>query len=341
MIKQINLVNCQSLGNVTYDLASDKLNVIVADNNVGKSVLFKMIKLFASSKVYTPAERKELIRWGAEYALISITLDTDEVYSVAVFPTSVMYVYQQNADSDLENREGFTFEELRHIGLLANDSFIANVLDSDQDMALVTSNQRTNYDLMQLLLHDDVIENLQSRLTAQTSQCGLFESNLVEKRVEVNSLLSANQFQNLEGLRAAQSYLQVSTNFTEKLVNLATILDSFIFTGEFTPNEEAFSLLDKLTLPAISVVTPVSADEHFSLLNKLTLPSISTVTLVRAEESFSLLAKLTLPVIEDATRHEEEAQSILRQLEEFSTILECPVHGKVVALHDKCLYLDN
>ena len=45
MIETIQLVNCQSWQNGSFTLSRDKINVIIAKNDTGKSVLMKMLKI--------------------------------------------------------------------------------------------------------------------------------------------------------------------------------------------------------------------------------------------------------------------------------------------------------
>lgn len=70
MLKSVRLVNCQSIKDITFNFATDRLNVIAANNSVGKSVLFKMLKITADPKqLPTIEERSQLIRHGAESAI--------------------------------------------------------------------------------------------------------------------------------------------------------------------------------------------------------------------------------------------------------------------------------
>ena len=78
MIKQIRLVNCQSLEDITFNFATDKLNVLVADNSTGKSVLFKMLKVTANPDVFPAKKRSQLIRRGAESAIMACLFDTGD-----------------------------------------------------------------------------------------------------------------------------------------------------------------------------------------------------------------------------------------------------------------------
>ena len=69
MLLEARFINCQSMRDLTMHFATDKLNVIAADNSVGKSVLFKMLKVTANPKTLaTIEERRQLIRYGEQYA---------------------------------------------------------------------------------------------------------------------------------------------------------------------------------------------------------------------------------------------------------------------------------
>ena len=56
MIHSVRLINCQSWENGIIPLAQDRINVLRADNNSGKSVFFKMLKITACPGYFTPKE---------------------------------------------------------------------------------------------------------------------------------------------------------------------------------------------------------------------------------------------------------------------------------------------
>ena len=45
MLVKAQLINCQNIKNATFTFATDKINIIAADNGTGKSILFKMLKI--------------------------------------------------------------------------------------------------------------------------------------------------------------------------------------------------------------------------------------------------------------------------------------------------------
>ena len=96
MIHSVRLINCQSWENGIIPLAQDRINVLRADNNSGKSVFFKMLKITACPGYFTPKERKKLIRNGCDSANILYAFTDGSVGACSVYPTRVMYLYAED-----------------------------------------------------------------------------------------------------------------------------------------------------------------------------------------------------------------------------------------------------
>lgn len=92
MIVQVQMINCQSWKNSTFDLATDRINVIIADNGTGKSVFFKMLKITTNPNYFSRAERKDLIRRHEECATILFKFDDGSIAATKVFQTYWSYV---------------------------------------------------------------------------------------------------------------------------------------------------------------------------------------------------------------------------------------------------------
>ena len=71
---QIRLVNCQSWKDGVIEF-SKGLNVIRANNNTGKSVIFKMLKVTCNPESLDKADREDIIRRGSEYAEVTYLFD--------------------------------------------------------------------------------------------------------------------------------------------------------------------------------------------------------------------------------------------------------------------------
>ena len=90
MLEAVRFKNCQSLGDCVLSFTG-KLNVIVAENNTGKSVLYKVLKLAGRADYYTREERKDLIRRGASAAQITFKFDDGSYAVMQITPGKTVY----------------------------------------------------------------------------------------------------------------------------------------------------------------------------------------------------------------------------------------------------------
>ena len=186
-------MNCQSFENGTMEFATDRLNVIKADNNVGKSVLYKMLKLTASPKYYSASDRKQLIRRGCSAAAIIYEFDTGNFAYVKVFPTSVIYGYSKGGGPMVESTLPDP-EMLAEIGLLSSDAFVANIIDTEQDLLLVNPKLSANAELMKLLVYCEDLENVRDKVENIQHEVAYVKSSLKYKEDHLNKMIQELQY---------------------------------------------------------------------------------------------------------------------------------------------------
>lgn len=193
MISKVQMVNCQSWRDETFDLATDRLNVIAADNGVGKSVFFKMLKITSDPNYFDRAERKDLIRKHTEFARIIFQFDDGGLAATTVFPTYTLYTYKP-ADSDTaETSYEPPKRMLEQLGLLTDGttSFVANMVDADQDLLLVNSRTKYNYNLAKMLAEHADLERVRdylqkitidvaNPLTSLTNRCTMLDNTITK-----------------------------------------------------------------------------------------------------------------------------------------------------------------
>lgn len=85
-IRGLKLKNFQSHKD-TYMEFADGLNVIVAPNNTGKSVLFKALQVTTLPGDISNEDRKQYIRYGETKATIMWCFSDDSIYLVDVLPS--------------------------------------------------------------------------------------------------------------------------------------------------------------------------------------------------------------------------------------------------------------
>ena len=85
MLEAVRFINCQSFEDVTLKFATDKVNILIADNSTGKSILFKMLKVTANPDYFTVKQRNLLIRRGADSASMICAFSDGSIGITSIF----------------------------------------------------------------------------------------------------------------------------------------------------------------------------------------------------------------------------------------------------------------
>lgn len=180
MISEIRLVNCQSWEDCSIHLAQDRLNVIEAKNNVGKSVLMKMLKISISPKFFSVKKRKKLIRWGADDARAIYTFTDGAIAAVFVQPTKVIYMFRESNEEKFSTYLEPPARLISELGAMVNSSgsFIANILDTDQALLLVDSDSKATFEFIQLLCNNATVDELLTKLNVIRDDAGVQVTSL-------------------------------------------------------------------------------------------------------------------------------------------------------------------
>ena len=218
MIHSVKLINCQSWADGVIPLAQDRINVLRADNNSGKSVLFKMLKITACPGYFTPKERKKLIRNGCDSANILYAFTDGSIGVCAVYPTRVMYLYAEDG-KNFEKYEEPPQEMIMKLGIIHNsDKFVANIIDMDQSLLLVDSNVHENYELIKLLTENESLNELKTKIQLNLEDFKVKESDLRFQSLDIESLLENTEYKDVNKIKAR-------INRSELLLELLETLD--------------------------------------------------------------------------------------------------------------------
>lgn len=221
MITQIRFKNCQSWDDITINLSCDRLNVLVAENDTGKSVFFKLIKIVGSPNYYSREDRKRLIRWGCDYAMVAMAFDSGNIAIVSIKPNQVVYEYIK------EDRQRVPVlqppeEMLREAGILVgkNGDFIANVIDSDQDLLLVNSNLASNFELIRLIVMNEDLDRLQERLQNLADEFSGYYLRAADKRAFLDSQIKQIKHYDVAAMERRLNMQQMLYNSIRKMKDL-------------------------------------------------------------------------------------------------------------------------
>lgn len=335
MIVQVQMINCQSWKNSTFDLATDRINVIIADNGTGKSVFFKMLKITTNPNYFSRAERKDLIRRHEECATILFKFDDGSIAATKVFQTYVLYMYKASNQEGLKTAYEQFPEVLEKLGLIVDPdetSFVANIIDADQDLLLVNSKLKYNYNLVHLLVESPELElvnerahtalmNVLNPLSSLSSRCETLERaiqdstyyDVAERELELDRVEKMKDFlfdlipvaESLHSIQeASRNYIDVDG--IKKLLDLLDLLENIdlsqvAVTDKPADIAEHLKLLKSLSAINLNdlktVDQPFDASNYFELirlLSDLKLQELQTIEApVNCNEIFSLLSILT------------------------------------------------
>lgn len=225
----IRMVGCQSWEDGVIPLADGIVNVLRAGNSSGKSVLFKMLKITAQSDYFTAKERKRLIRYGCDCAMILYAFSDGSVGGCCVYPTKVIYLFAE---------DGKTFERsleadgrlLERLGLVVSDKFVANIIDMDQPLLLVDSNVYENYELIKLLTESPELTIVKERVKLNLDR--LKESYIqaselqgtLERRLDSISYQSVEEMQQrLDEAKKLETSLEILCSVLETAERVSTV----------------------------------------------------------------------------------------------------------------------
>lgn len=202
-IKGLKLKNFQSHKD-TYIEFTDGLNVIVAPNNTGKSVVFKALHITTLPNEVSREDRGHYIRYGETKATIMWCFSDDSVHIVEVLPSRNHYFYIE--DVNLGGRPEFIGEVpnsdlLNKLSIIMHNGLIGNLINTEQDMFLVNSNESTNYSMLSMLIeHEDLQKIINVLEQERIPSAKRLLSDIELKRSSYVSMLSNYRYINTESL---------------------------------------------------------------------------------------------------------------------------------------------
>ena len=230
MIKELSLVNCQSWENEVLKLAADRVNILCADNNVGKSVFGKMLRnAVVPDRLRTKEVRMQYIRHGAPYAQLGMLGDDGAVVLFRIYPDRVIYAYREVGKDKFIMSPTIPDTMVRMLGLRYNDKshLITNVIDAGQQLFLVNSDQQANNSIILEYMTDDEIEGFLAYMEELYRQ-SVTSSDSVYSRFryvtgQLDELKHVNTDFMAQSINRTQTLMQLLDRLTEAGGKLHTI----------------------------------------------------------------------------------------------------------------------
>lgn len=226
MLDSIRFVNCQSFEDVTIPFVQDRINVLIADNSTGKSILYKMLKVTANPACLPVKERNLLIRYGATAAHMMCLFTDGCIGITTITKNKVLYRFKHQDDADFISQLEPPTEFIEHLGLIVDKrtKFIANIIDTEQDMLLVDSDQKGNNELLKLIAEDAVIVDVKEKIGNLIADFRSYNSDLIMKQSGLQQTINILGVADVDTLRyeyeqsqIAYSILLLVTSMEEQL----------------------------------------------------------------------------------------------------------------------------
>lgn len=173
MLEAVRLINCQSFKDSVIVFKPNSLNVIIAENNTGKSVFYKILKLAGKASYYSKADRVDLIKRGESSAQVIFKFTDGTFAMMKILPERAIYAFLEDQNSSPQFQLEPPDEMLERLELLVSNSedFIANLVDMDQGLLLVDPKLKSNYELVKLIATCEDLDNLREKLEILIKQC--------------------------------------------------------------------------------------------------------------------------------------------------------------------------
>lgn len=371
MLKAIRLKDCQSWEDTTIQFSMDKPNILIADNSVGKSVVFKMLKITVYPKMFSSDERKDLIRYGADCAILTCLFDDDSIGMTLVFRDRVLYRFKRQEDTSFVSYNEFPDIYREHLNIIKSDksdNFIVNIIDTDQDINLVNTKSAGNVEILKLLAEEPTLSEVLMKINSSMAPLKETEKQLRMQQMNLESSLEGYEYTDIEALENSINKSDSLIKIIELLLNLYTLIDKIsVCITDYHDYDYLLHLLDCIQLlnnvyikfdtsyydkkdytKAISVIeivdvlNTVSATLDSTQFDEIDL-TLTNVIIDVCQICITLYNKFTLldTLQEECTKNAEEITALKNKLNESGFVIQCPIKGEVLYINDECLPYNN
>lgn len=355
MLNRMTIKNFQSISNLTYDF-SPGLNIIIAENNTGKSVLFKVIEVLVNGHRFNQSTRRQFIRFGCGKSDVYVESD-DMIYWAEITP-KITNFYSGKAYNSFVFEGNQLPDGLRNVlGLLiCEDGLIGNVIDDNQAKFLINSDAKVNNSILGLLTKDS---NAEKVIEVTTERIKSLNSDIREKSMErsfITKELNTIQVVDISNREERLSDVNVLLTVSDILISIYDSLSGIQL--EAIPNEDCKVLLDVVSslnniskdLSGVKHISCPKIDPSiFSFLKGLQDISnrVSDVKDTKLPDSneikaLEFISKFTPNVNRILKLHREnkvlniECARIKNQLDRLEgEVYDCPIHGTIKFVNGK------
>lgn len=305
MIKAIRFQNCQSFKDVTYNFAEDRLNVIASPNDTGKSIFFKVLKLAGKSDYYNRVDRKDLIRRGAPFAQVTFQFTDNSFGVMRIFEDKAIYAWVEELGGEISWYLDPPMEMVERLGLLVSDSesFVANVIDTEQGILLVDPKLTSNYELVRLIATCEDLDLIRERVEPLIRE---YSDLIVRERDSIGFLekqLEATQYVDVESLEKKKIACEAAIEVADGLSKVYSVLERIEYPKENLNCEdllkvaEVLEVLECIGVGRFPTIPKKIDDAPLEILSSLELVKEKVVKVRKQKEELPLSLANSLMIL--------------------------------------------
>lgn len=352
----LRLVNFQSWLGESISF-SEGLNVVVAENETGKSVIFKALRVTVLPHKCDSEERRDYIRGGALSASIYYMFSDNSAYEVTVNEKFNRYYYFEDLSNPTKVFVGEDLpEDLKDkLSIVFRGETVGNIIDSQKDMFLVNSEDSVNYSVIDMLVINErltklirVIEEERLPLVSSLRQTASIRLEGLEDSIK---LFSHRDILNEESIikfcRRRGPVIDLLQDFTDSLATVRPFNDVDPMAGILL--SIAIPLYDYLdSLNRISKVN-VKGDGLGDVIELLEESSdlVKTIeTLLPSKYSNQVESIESLLSLSRSLENINEMRSLDSEILELKEVINvkggeqfdtCPIHGSIKLINGECI----
>lgn len=329
---KLQFINCQSFEDVTYEFALDKINAIYADNNIGKSIMFKMMREAVCPGFYSK-DKSFLIRTGCAYAEM-YSENTDGVYTCFRLNRTGNNVYSVlYPDGTIERTSYATEEYLKNLCLLAdlNNFFIVNVIDRNQDLMLVDKNLKASEQCLHMTMQDENLELVKEKIPEYQTEFKNYLNQLSSKYGAISDALRLCEYTDIDFLQVKLQLSTAAKNIADVLCTAWENVEQLNTNRSDSLNYEVLNTLISIASQADNLIAKIDDAIFIERVtvsaSKVASLSVALATILKSLTSISVVESLNYDTL-------HKLLVLGNALQSTTSLLSClKVKGKDYAMH--------
>lgn len=226
-LQQARLINFQSWSDATIDL-SPGLNLLIADNGVGKTSFLRALSIVLSPEKYTKKDRGKYIAWGKESAIVAYIFSDGSAYRIDILRNANGY-YKFNPSNNGWIYMGMEVPEelIEKLGIIKYEGVIGNLIDLSKEKFLVNTDELKDDTLFKMVLSNDDLDKVREVISEQKLPLVDYNLKLNKQTYDyTKGIMEKTEFVDVSELEKNVEIVDNSMNTLEALDRFYEGLDS-------------------------------------------------------------------------------------------------------------------